>query len=74
MLYQPKEDNMSKALTKTEMTLYNIALVKSYAYCDEYNTATGRTEERNGARFLKEGYIDGFLAGVAHRMGGGHGG
>ena len=63
---------MSKALTKTELTLYNIALVKSYAYCDEYNTATGRTEERNGVRFLKEGYIAGFMAGFVHRMSGGH--
>jgi RimJ/RimL family protein N-acetyltransferase len=56
-----------------DITLYNIALVKSYAYIDEYNTATGRVEERNGARFLKEGYVDGFLAGFAHKMGGGHG-
>ena len=54
-------------------TLYEIALVKSYAYCEEYNTATGRTEERNGARFLKEGFVDGFLAGFAHKIGGGHG-
>ena len=64
---------MSKALTKTELTLYNIALVKAYDYCEEYNTATGRTEERNGARFLKEGFVDGFLAGFAHKIGGGHG-
>jgi RimJ/RimL family protein N-acetyltransferase len=49
-------------------TIYNIALVKSYAYCDEYNTATGRTEERNGARFLKEGYVDGFLAGFTYKI------
>ena len=64
---------MSKALTKTEMTLYNIALVKAYNYCEEYNIATGRVEERGGARLLKEGYIDGFLAGFAHKMGGGDG-
>ena len=55
-----------------QYALIDIALVKSYAYCEEYNTATGRTEERNGARFLKEGFVDGFLAGVAFRMGGGH--
>lgn len=54
-----------------DITLYNIAAVKAFAYCEEYNTATGRTEERNGARFLKEGYIDGFLAGFAHRLTGG---
>ena len=63
-----------KRKAKEKHTLYDIALVKSYAYCEEYNTATGRTEERNGARFLKEGFVDGFLAGFAHKMGGGHGG
>ena len=56
------------------ITLYKIASVKAYNYCEEYNIATGRVEERGGARLLKEGYIDGFLAGFAHKMGGGHGG
>ena len=55
-----------------QVTLYNIATVKAYAYIDEYNTATGRVEERNGARFLKQGYVDGFLAGIAHRLTGGN--
>jgi hypothetical protein len=55
-----------------QYALIDIALVKSYAYCEEYNTATGRVEERGGARLLKQGYVDGFLAGFAHRMSGGH--
>ena len=56
---------------QTQRALIDIALVKAYTYCEEYNTATGRVEERHGTRLLKEGYVDGFLAGVAFRMGGG---
>jgi hypothetical protein len=51
-------------------TLLNIALVKSYAYCEEYNPYTGRAEPKQGAPYLKQGYVDGFLAGVAYRLGG----
>lgn len=65
-------EDMQKASIESPHSIIDIALVKSYAYCEEYNTATGRTEERNGARFLKQGFTDGFLAGFAHRMGGGH--
>jgi hypothetical protein len=57
---------------KASVAIYDIALVKSYTYCEEYNIATGRVEERGGARLLKQGYIDGFLAGFAHKMGGGY--
>ena len=53
-------------------TLFTIALVKAYAYCEEYNPYTGRTEPKHGANYLKEGFVDGFLAGFAHRMGGGN--
>lgn len=56
---------------KARHSLFEIALVKSYAYTEEYNPTSGRTEPREGALYLKEGYIDGFLAGFAHRMGGG---
>ena len=51
-------------------TLFNIALVKSYAYCEEYNPYTGRAEPKQGASYLKEGFVDGFLAGIAYRLGG----
>ena len=63
---------MSKALNKTELTLYNIAIVKSYAYGEEYDSNSGRTQEKSGSKYLREGYVDGFLAGFAHRMSGGH--
>jgi hypothetical protein len=63
-----------RGIEQVDVSLYDIAAVKAYNYCEEYNIATGRVEERGGARLLKEGYIDGFLAGFAHKMGGGHGG
>jgi hypothetical protein len=57
---------------KSQPTLYEIALVKSYVFTQEYNPYSGRVEDRDGYRFLKEGYIEGFMAGFAHKMGGGH--
>lgn len=63
------KDNMTVSQRVQEATtLYDIALVKSYNYCEEYNKTTGRTEERYGARLLKEGYIDGFMAGFAYKF------
>jgi hypothetical protein len=59
---------MSKALTKTEMTLYSIALVKSYNYSQEYNPYSGQLEDKEGYPYLKQGYIDGFIAGFTYRL------
>ena len=53
-------------------TLYEIALVKSYSFTQEYNPVSGQVEDKHGYRFLKEGYIAGFMAGFAYKMGGGH--
>ena len=50
------------------ITLYKIASVKAYNYCEEYNPYTGRTEQKRGYLLLKEGYIAGFLAGFAHKL------
>jgi hypothetical protein len=59
-------------MTKDEMadgiTLYTIAQVKSYAYCGEYNPTDGLVYEKTGANFLKQGYIDGFIAGFTHKL------
>ena len=59
-------------MTKDEMaddiTLYTIAKVKSYVYCEEYNPRSGQTEEKHGSSFLKQGYIDGFIAGFTHKL------
>jgi hypothetical protein len=65
---------MTKEEMADDITLYNIAAVKAYNYCDEYNPISGRTEQKKGYLLLKEGYIAGFMAGFAHKMGGGHGG
>jgi hypothetical protein len=54
------------------ITLYKIASVKAYNYCEEYNPYTGTTQQKQGYLLLKEGYIAGFLAGVAHRLTGGN--
>jgi hypothetical protein len=51
-------------------TIYDIALVKSYTYIEEYDTNSGRTKEKMGSNYLKMGFVDGFLAGVAYRLGG----
>jgi hypothetical protein len=59
---------MTKEKMADDITLYTIAKVKSYAYCEEYNPYTGRTEQKKGYLLLKEGYVDGFLAGFAHKL------
>ncbi len=51
-----------------EGSITDIATVKSYAYCEEYNTNSGQTQMKDGYRYLKEGYIDGFLAGFAYKI------
>ena len=56
---------------ETQRALIDIALVKAYNYCQEYNPSSGQTQDKVGARLLKEGYVDGFLAGVAFRLNGG---
>ena len=56
-----------------EFNLLDIAIVRGHAYAQEYNEHTGRVEDRPNYHALKEGYVHGFLAGFAHKMGGGHG-
>ena len=48
----------------------DIAIVKSYAYMQEYDPNSGQVKDKQGAFYLKQGFIDGFLAGVAYRLGG----
>ena len=60
-------------MTKNDdITLYNIAAVKSYNYCMEYDRYSGREVEKLGSMYLKQGYIDGFLAGITHKLTGGN--
>jgi hypothetical protein len=53
---------------KTELTIYKIASVKAYNYCEEYNPVSGQTEQKRGYLLLKEGYVDGFLAGFTYKL------
>jgi hypothetical protein len=50
-------------------TVLDIAMVKAWNFCMEYDKVSGREVERTGAVFLKEGYIEGFLAGFSHKFG-----
>ena len=62
---------MTKEKMADDITLYTIATVKGYAYCEEYNPYTGKTEPTHGANFLKQGYVDGFIAGFTYKLTGG---
>ena len=53
---------------KSQPTLYEIALVKSYSFIQEYNPISGQVEDKHGYLLLKEGYIEGFLAGFSHKL------
>jgi hypothetical protein len=55
-------------------TLLDIAISKGYIYSQEYDSCSGRVVDKDGHAYLKQGYVEGFLAGFAHRIGGGHGG
>lgn len=52
-----------------DITLTNIAINKAWIFAMEYNPTTGREQERDGHHYLKEGYIEGFLAGFAYKFG-----
>ena len=52
--------------------LMDVAIVRGHAYAQEYNKWTGTIEDKPNYHALKEGYVHGFLAGFAHKMGGGH--
>ena len=63
---------MTKDEVKKEMadsiTLYTIASVKAYNYCMEYDSCRGIEVEKSGSNYLKQGYMDGFLAGFTHKL------
>ena len=61
-----------RGIEQEDVSLYDIAVVKSYSYSQEYNRYSGQVEDKEGYPYLKQGYIAGFMAGFAHKMGGGH--
>lgn len=67
-LITEQEDNMNDAVKRQDITLYTIASIKGNNYTMDYDPNSGREVEKTGARFLKEGYIAGFLAGFTHRL------
>lgn len=62
-----------EAMTENEKqyALTEIAITKAYTYAEQYNPYTGRAEDKEGYMYLKQGFTDGFLAGVAFRLTGG---
>jgi len=64
-------------MTKTEeykntTSLVEIAINKAYIYSQEYNPYSGQVEDKDGAPYLKQGFVEGFLAGFTHRLTGGN--
>jgi hypothetical protein len=53
-------------------TLLDIAINRGYIYSQEYDPCSGRVVDKEGHAYLKQGYVEGFLAGFAYRMGGGN--
>jgi hypothetical protein len=51
-----------------DITLYTIASIKGYNYMMEYDSNSGSEVEKTGARFLRQGYMDGFIAGFAYKL------
>ena len=49
-------------------TIMDIAITKAHAYAQEYNTHTGRVEDKPNYHALKEGYMAGFLEGFTYRL------
>ena len=55
-------------MKKRDIALLDIAMVKAWNFSMEYDTCSGREKERDGYPYLKEGYIEGFLAGFAYKF------
>jgi hypothetical protein len=65
--------NQREEEEKVDISIIDIAITKGHSYAQGYNTYLGKIEDREGYMYLKQGFTDGFLAGFAHRMVGGHG-
>jgi hypothetical protein len=57
--------------SEKQYALIDIAITKAYNYSREYDPNSGHVEDKTGYLYLKQGFTDGFLAGFAHKMGGG---
>jgi hypothetical protein len=51
-----------------QLSLMDISITKAHAFAQEYNTHTGRVEDKPNYHALKEGYVAGFLEGFSYRL------
>ena len=63
-----KDQLLNEAEGEDGIDILGIAMVKSYAFIMEYDPVSGREVEKHGYHFIRDGYIDGFLAGVAFKF------
>ena len=64
---------MTKTKEYDDLTsLLNVAITKGHNYAQDYDPVLGIVRDKTGYPFLKQGFVDGFLAGIAYRMSGGH--
>ncbi len=61
-----------RGIEQVDVSLADIAIVKGHNYAHEYNPSTGKATMKSNYGEIKKAYQDGFLAGFAFRMGGGH--
>jgi hypothetical protein len=59
---------MTKEKMADDITLYTIASIKGYNYMMEYDPNSGSEVEKTGASFLRQGYMDGFMAGFTYKL------
>jgi hypothetical protein len=64
---EPSDDEPYEQYEYT-VTLEDIAITKAHAFAQEYNTHTGRVEDKPNYHALKEGYMAGFLEGFSYRL------
>ena len=59
---------MNEDALEKGFSLLEIAMVKAWNYAHEYDPVSGREVEKHGFYELRDGYIQGFLAGFAYRI------
>lgn len=65
-----KDQLLNEALDENDIDILGIAMVKAFNHGHEYDPVSGRAVEKTGYLYLKDGYVQGFLDGFAHKFGG----
>lgn len=63
-----KEELFNEENREEYYSLLNIAQIKGFDFAQEYDPHSGTVKDRLGFTYLKEGYIEGFLAGFNFRF------